>query len=205
MSPRTAAALRGDDTSLRDHLIEAARRLIAERGTAGLTVRDIAREAKVADGVLYNHFAGKEELLALGLDAHVRAVDPPAPVPEPGSGSVEVNLRTLVRRGFALHIAIVPAFAGLLSQPKVLSAYASLPKATAPAREVLADYLRGEQELGRLAAFADVPAAVTLISGAWHDLVLRGLQAGPVPPAAEPDDRLIDALVATVLRGIARH
>ncbi|MGW0042709.1 hypothetical protein [Rhodococcus sp. NPDC003348] len=62
-----------------------------------------------------------------------------------------------------------------------------------------------EPDAVRLAAFADVPAAVTLISGAWHDLVLRGLQAGAVPPAAEPDDRLIDALVATVLRGIARH
>ncbi|MFD1814986.1 TetR/AcrR family transcriptional regulator [Rhodococcus gannanensis] len=205
MSPRTAAALRGDDTSLRDHLIEAARRLVAERGTAGLTVRDIAREARVADGVLYNHFAGKEELLALGLDAHVRAADSGRPAPEPGSGSVEANLRVLVRRGFALHAATVPAFAGLLSQPKVLSAYASLPKASVPLREVLADYLRSEQELGRLAAFADVPAAVTLISGAWHDRVLRGLLSGDVPGATEPDDRLVDSLVATVLRGIARH
>jgi AcrR family transcriptional regulator len=205
MSPRTAAALRGDDTSLRDHLIEAARRLVAERGTAGPTVRDIAREAGVADGVLYNHFAGKEELLALGLDAHVRAVDPGAPVPEPGSGTVEANLRSLVRRGFELHGAIVPAFVGLLSQPKVLSAYASLPKTSVPLREVLSDYLRGEQELGRLAAFADVGAAVTLISGAWHDLVLRGLLAGVVPGSVEPDDRLVDSLVATVLRGIARH
>lgn len=62
MAPRRAAALRDGDVSLRDHLIAAATRLIADRGTAGLTVRDIARAADVAVGVLYNHFADKEEL-----------------------------------------------------------------------------------------------------------------------------------------------
>ena len=33
-----------------------------------------AHEAKVADGVLYNHFADKEELIALALKVHVETV-----------------------------------------------------------------------------------------------------------------------------------
>lgn len=58
MSPRRAAVLRDGrgKQSLREHLIATAERLIARRDTAGLTVRDIAREAQVASGVLYNYF-----------------------------------------------------------------------------------------------------------------------------------------------------
>ncbi len=53
-----------DGPNLREHLIATAARLIDERGSAGLAVRDIAREAQVADGVLYNYFQDKEDLLA---------------------------------------------------------------------------------------------------------------------------------------------
>ncbi|MFE3293169.1 TetR/AcrR family transcriptional regulator [Rhodococcus sp. NPDC059234] len=203
MSPRRAAALRGD-ANLREHLIAAAERLIARRGTAGLTVRDIAREAEVADGVLYNHFANKEELLGLGLAARVRAVEAGlgGAVPTAGDGTVAENLRTLVRRGFALHRAILPAFVGALTQPKVLSAYASHETDEPPLRALLADYLRGEQRIGRVDAAADVDAAVTMISGAWHDLVLRGLLSGEPPASEEPVDSQVDAMVDTVLRGI---
>ena len=65
MSPRKPAVLRdGDGQNLREYLIATAARLIGERGSAGLAVRDITREAQVADGVLYNYFEDKEDLLA---------------------------------------------------------------------------------------------------------------------------------------------
>ena len=80
MSPRRASALRGGDAQdLRGYLIATAARLIGERGTGALTVRDIAREAQVADGVLYNYFEDKEDLLANALLAHVAAVMGSAP------------------------------------------------------------------------------------------------------------------------------
>ena len=74
--------------NLRDYLIETAARLIDQRGSAGLAVRDIAREAKVADGVLYNYFEDKEDLLAHALLAHVGKVMASAPqlLPPPGDG-----------------------------------------------------------------------------------------------------------------------
>ena len=72
MSPRKPAVLRDDSgQNLRDYLIETAARLIDQRGSAGLAVRDIARAAKVADGVLYNYFEDKEDLLVHALLAHV--------------------------------------------------------------------------------------------------------------------------------------
>jgi AcrR family transcriptional regulator len=122
MSPRKPAALRdGDGQNLRDYLIATAARLIDERGSAGLGVRDIAREARVSDGVLYNYFEDKEDLLAHALLTHVGTVMASRPrMPPAGTGTVADNLRLFIDMGLGALMRVVPAFAGLLSQPKVL-------------------------------------------------------------------------------------
>ncbi|WP_336216142.1 TetR/AcrR family transcriptional regulator [Nonomuraea sp. LPB2021202275-12-8] len=207
MSPRKPAAL-GDSETLPAHLVAAAERLIASQGAAGLTVRAIAREAQVADGVLYNHFADKEELIALALHAHVRTVEQslPALPAEAGSGELEDNLRTYVTYGLALHLAIIPAFAGLLSRPTVLTRFAELENPVAQGRGLraeLAAYLRAEQTLGRLSATADPDAAATMIVGACHELILPHLFHGTPAAEIEFPPGFADHLVATCLRGIA--
>jgi AcrR family transcriptional regulator len=128
MSPRKPAVLRNDSgRNLREHLIETAARLIDERGSAGLGVRDIAREAQVADGVLYNYFEDKEDLLARALLVHVASVmTSMPPMPPPGTGTLEENLRLFVDRGLAVLTRVMPAFAGLTSQPKVLQRFHAL-------------------------------------------------------------------------------
>ncbi|MGN9780769.1 TetR/AcrR family transcriptional regulator [Nonomuraea sp. ZG12] len=207
MTPRKPATARDGET-LSAHLVAAAGRLLSRHGAAGLTVRAIAREAQVADGVLYNHFADKEELIALALQAHVRSVEdglPPLPTAA-GSGTLEDNLRAYVTYGLALHLAILPAFAGLVAHPRILHRFAelSMPVAQGPhLRAALTAYLRAEQALGRLAPEADPDAAATMIVGACHELILPHLFHGT--PAAEIGfpPGFADHLVATCLRGIA--
>jgi AcrR family transcriptional regulator len=125
MSPRKPAVLRGGDgQNVREYLIVTAARLIDERGSAGLSVRDIAREAQVADGVLYNYFEDKEDLLAHALLAHVGTVMSAAPrLPPAGTGTVAENLRLFIDTGLATLTRVVPAFAGLISQPNVLKRF----------------------------------------------------------------------------------
>jgi len=209
MAPRRAAALRdGAERSLREHLVAVAERLVARRGVAGLSVREIAREAGVAIGVLYNHFGDKEELLALALHAHVRAVeaglgDPPGP---PGSGTVRANLTAYLTRGLALHAAIVPAFAGLPGEPGVLARFTALPNPAAGGqglREELADYLRAESRLGRVAAGTDPQVIATLIIGVCHEMVLPRLYGGPTSGPVEASPEFVAEVVGTVLEGIA--
>lgn len=206
MAPRRAAALRGGEQSLREHLIATAQALVARRGAAGLTVRDIAREAGVADGVLYNHFADKEELLAYALHAHVRAVEAAqeTPPPQPGEQTVEANLRTWLRRALALHAAVLPAFAGLTGQPKLLARLGELPGPLGGGRGLrteLAEYVRAEQRRGRVAPRARPEALATLVVGVCHDLVL-GRLLDPAHPPPEPSAELVDDLVATLLHGL---
>ena len=111
--------------NLRDYLIATAARLIDQRGSAGLAVRDIAREAQVADGVLYNYFEDKEDLRVHALLAHVGNVMNSAPqlLPAPGEGAVAENLRAFIDGGIATLLRVTPAFAGLIGQPKVLARF----------------------------------------------------------------------------------
>src|SRR5688572_7785639 len=99
MSPRPAKAVRGrtgDDpaTALRDLLIDTAERLIGERPASAITTREIARAAGVSDGVLYNYFADKNDLIITALVRRhtetLRQYD--LALPAPGSGSVADNL-----------------------------------------------------------------------------------------------------------------
>jgi len=124
MSPRKAARRGGHGQNLREQLIATAARLIAEPGGSGLAVRDIAREAGVADGVLYNYFQDKEDLLAQALLAHVGAVmATQTAVPRAGAGTVAENLRMFIESGVRMLGQVAPAFAGLVSQPGVLSRF----------------------------------------------------------------------------------
>lgn len=208
MSPRRPAALRDSETqTLRDHLIDTVAALLAAGEGGSLTVREIARAGGVADGVLYNHFADKEELLAHALHRHVGTVMAAAHrLPEAGSGTVEENLRTFVRGGLGILTRVTPAFARFLGQPEVLVRIHALfagedgPPLTLPT--LLADYLRAEQALGRIAADADPDAAATLIIGACHDLTLPRLLFSAHGRDVEVPDSVVDGLVATVLRGI---
>ena len=122
MSPRKPAVLRdGDGRDLREYLIATAARLIGQRGSAGLAVRDIAREAHVADGVLYNYFEDKDDLLAHALLAHVASVMAAMPrMPEAGTGTVGENLGWFIATGMDTLTRVAPAFVGLMSQPGVL-------------------------------------------------------------------------------------
>jgi AcrR family transcriptional regulator len=228
MSPRKPVVLRdGDGRDLREYLIATAARLIGERGSAGLAVRDIAREAQVADGVLYNYFEDKEDLLAHALLAHVGSVMQAAPqMPAAGSGTVAGNLRLFIERGLQTLARVAPAFAGLVSQPRVLSRFHAMVGGDAafvggverraePAPEgpdpdeprglpdTLRGYLLAEQRLGRIDQAADVDAAVTLIVGTIHGEILpRVLLAPPGRPViTEPG--LAGRVADTVLRGIA--
>ena len=229
MSPRKPAVLReqgGED--LREHLIAAAARLIDQRGTAGLSVRDIAREARVADGVLYNYFADKEDLLAQALLAHVGAVMGSAQqlLPPAGTGTVADNLRVFFEQGVAVLSRVTPAFASLLSQPKVLTRFHRMVGgdaafSAAPAGdggqgagggtadggrsfgELLSGYLHGEQELGRIDGAADTDAVTALLVAAIHGQVLPRMLFNPPGTMLSMPPGLAERLARAIITGIA--
>ena len=86
----------------RKRILEAAIRVFAEHGYHGARVGDIAEDAGVAHGLLYHHFASKDDVLRTiflenwgALIARFRAVEAsPEPAPEKLEGIAKILLRT---------------------------------------------------------------------------------------------------------------
>jgi hypothetical protein len=119
-------------------------------------------------------------------------------------GTLAENLHAFVTHALAVHAAFLPAFAGLVGQPEVFARFEALPNPTADGRGLhaaLADYLRVEQDQGRVGADTDPDAVATLVIGACHELLLPRLYRGTTTPAEVPPG-YVEKLVATVLNGI---
>ncbi|MCW2918710.1 MAG: TetR family transcriptional regulator [Actinomycetia bacterium] len=211
MSPRRAKAVRGrvgDDpaTALREHLIDTAEGLLAERHAAALTTREIARAADLSDGVLYNYFADKNELVITALVRRYGrlVVRFDAELPQPGDATLEHNLLAYSRAALEMHLDGLPIVAGLLSDPELLRRFIDElhrnPYGPQLYQQRIIEYLHGEQRLGRLPA-VDVEAATTLFTGATMMLALTSLMG----MAGETGEELfgqLPGIVTILLNGI---
>lgn len=166
--------------ALREHLIATAERLLGERQIGDITTRDIAREAEVSDGVLYNYFASKNDLLVTALIRRfARGVSQfLEDLPEPGHGTIEESLTILTRAMFELHAEAIPTVAGLITEPPLLHQFLTEihqpPFGAQMYPGHVAAYLRDEQRLGRLSG-VNVEAATTLLMGSTFMLALSGV------------------------------
>jgi AcrR family transcriptional regulator len=210
MSPRRAKAVVGrvgDDpaTALREHLIDHAELLLAQRPAATVTTRDIARAAGVSDGVLYNYFADKHELIVAALlrrfaELMARfATD----LPKAGTGTVEANLTNFALAALDLFANALPVAGGVISDPvllhRLMHAIHSQPFGPHLFRQPIVDYLIAEQALGRLGPF-DPEAAASLLIG--PTLMLGFAHVIPDSPA-DHTPAAIPAIVQTLLRGLS--
>ena len=190
---------------LREHLLDTAERLLAERSVAAVTTRDLARAAGVSDGVLYNYFADKNELLVTALTRRfTRLVEQiRGQMPEPGAGTIEGNLQVVAAALARLHSEALPIVGSLLAEPTLLHRFmAAIHSADEPfggkhIKDTVVAYLHAERALGRIAV-ADLEAATHILVGATVSLVLTG----HLVPGPDPVDRL-PAVIDTLVRGLA--
>jgi AcrR family transcriptional regulator len=196
----------GDDpaTALREHLIDAAERLLGQAPISAITTREIARTAGVSDGVLYNYFADKNELLLAALLRQYRSLTERfyAQLPEAGTGTIEENLTTLAGGLFELAADVIPMMAGLLSDPPLLhrlfEAMHREPFGPQQLGEPLARYLEEEQRLGRVSPSVDPHAVSWLLIGPTAMLALASQMGSPRGRAGLPEQlrSLVIALIA---------
>ena len=212
MSPRHAKALDGrvgDDpaAALREHLIDAAEQLLAAAPIASITTRDIARKAGVSDGVLYNYFEDKTDLIVTAL---VRRYDMlatrfDAGLLQAGAGTVEENLNAFAGAWLALIGEALPTLAGLMAEPVLLhrlfEAIHLQPRGPQYLEARVTEYIAEEQRLGRLAADVDPASVAMLIMGSTVVLVASSAIA-PLSEGVTLQSRLAP-LMATLLRGLA--
>jgi AcrR family transcriptional regulator len=99
VTPRTATP---EQTSTRDRIVETALRLFSERGTASVSVRDLAEAAGVTVPGLYYHFASKAELIQAVYQARGmgRTIDELRPDELPRPGPIETRIAEHARWSF---------------------------------------------------------------------------------------------------------
>lgn len=193
MSPRGVAV-----PEIRRRLFESARRVLVRDGPGGLSGRAITREAKVATGLLYNHFGDLDGFLAEFIvdSARRTAGDIARLTACAGVGAVADNL-TQAALAFGAHL---PAVAELLAARPALAArlheaLPAKPPTLEEIQEVFAGYLDAERDRGRLAATADTGAIALAIVAAAHHLFT-------ISRVAEPGEEL-RRIVAALMAGAA--
>lgn len=211
MSPRRARAVEGaagesPGAALRDHLLDATERLLAVRPVGAITAREIAREADVSAGVLYNYFGDKNALVVAALSRRLGVLvdGVAARLPGAGDGTVEDALvrvvgavREVVDDGHAIA-------AGLLGSPELMHRlFEETHAQSQPAARfmgLLAGWFDAEQRLGRLRRDAEPQAMAALLVGGCLTMVLAQRMAGAGPAQVDEDVR---HLVGLLLRGAA--
>ena len=180
-SPEQFETLRAES---RERLEHAALRVFARRGYGAASVRDVAGEAGVSPGLLYNYYDGKRGLLVAIFERGMMDVAASFAAAEGGDGPEE-RLARLIRSVFRIvreHADFWMLLYGLRHQRDVADDLsADLDEWTALIRRTLAAHLRA---IGHSRSRADVLARVAFaaIDGASQHYLL------------DPDDYPVDAV-----------
>jgi AcrR family transcriptional regulator len=183
----------------RERILEVARRLVAERGYEGLTMRDLARAAKVSVPTLYNLFGSKDAILVTELEAMAAKIA--QAMPTTGDSFLQRGMATF-DAGMAI-LEASPAFFRAVMQMFLTSSE------TIDARrrvelefiEIMATTLRAAKAAGQLADWAD-PSIVARHMYTQHSAMYLAWSLGEVDFATFRAATLSGH--AHILAGVAR-
>lgn len=156
----------------RDIIVEAAARVMREKGLARSTTKEIARAAGYSEGTLYKHFESKEDLFLAVLAERLPSLiatmeDLPARV---GHGTVRATLEEVTATALAFFADTVPIAASVMAEPTLLASHATAVRRKGGGPDTpnlaLASYLAAEQRLGRVRDDISPAAAAAMLFGA---------------------------------------
>ena len=193
----------GEAQAVREHILDAAYRVITNRGLAGASTRAIAAEAGVGAGTVYNYFDNRLQLLAHTMLRRMQLLAAPvSDLPErAGKQTVAANLRYYALRISPILDELVPLGAAAFSDPELLEAMRAEhvnAESVHDSVTILHRYLKQEQQLGRIAADADTRSAAAIVFRICHDQAFhRFLGGSPLRPEVltRETDFIADALV----------
>jgi AcrR family transcriptional regulator len=192
----------------RERIVEAAERVVRERGLARTTTKEIARAAGYSEGTLYKYFESKEDLflavLAERLPSFVVLVEElPSRV---GRGTVIETLEEVATNALTYYGEIVPMAASIFSEPALLARHREglRRRGAGPQmiNETLTSYLEAEKRIGRVREDADPESAAAMILGACYQRAFfRSYLGEDVPAEGEVD--FVEGVVQTLMPSLS--
>jgi len=186
---------------VREHLFDAAERVLLRDGPNALTSRALTTEAGVAKGVLHRHFADFDAFLAELVLDRVQQMDARAAAlrDNVGKGTVADNLTdalTALYESVAVAVVALVTFRDELRDRLRDTWPAGVPVLT-EAASMLGDYLRAERDLGRLTTRADVDTIGFTLIGAGH-LLFADRKGGS--PGRDAVHRMVTSVLGDAVR-----
>jgi AcrR family transcriptional regulator len=190
------------DTRL--HILDAAERLVRQRGVGRVTTKAIAREAGCAEGSIFNHFTGKNDLLLAVVGERLPAFG--AVGKDLTAGDVAGNLTRLALAAIRLFESVIPVAVSLFSDTELLARH----KETMRSRKggphnmlrAVADYLETEQQRGVVRADADAISVAAQLFGACFFWVFIDQTNGTRLVSGKSENQFVEALVRSVAAGL---
>ncbi len=200
-SPKRDGYHHGD---LRRSLIEAGREILAERGVEALSLREVARRAKVSQAAPYHHFADKADLVSAivqgGFEEFAAALRAGADTPG-GSGLQRLTGMGLAYVRFAVS---KPDLFRLLFRPELRGgtregAAAAMQRAGSAAYQIFLDAVTAAVEEGSVQGSVDdvAVAALSVVHGLSTLLV-----DGPVDLSQRSPDKLARIVLYALGTGV---
>lgn len=194
---------RAGRTNRRSDILRATEKLIRSRGLACVTTRQISQQVGCSEGALYVHFKGRLELLLAVLEESLPGMLRPLEGLKEslGRGTPHENLARALDGIFKFHRRVVPVTAGLFAEPELLAAYRNSlnrqGKGPHLSMRVIEEYIRSEQELGRIDSPVDAKLAAGLImSSSFFRAFVEQFFGKPMQPGWKEFAKQVIATVA---------
>lgn len=188
----------------RRYILEAAERMLQTKGLARLTNKEIAQEAGCAEGTLYNHFETKEALILAAIAENLPDFLTVVQEERIGERTIEANIQDIALAAIRYYRKLIPLATALFADMELLAHFRSWMQdhRGGPLRiyEIVAEYVAGEQRLGRLKPELDPFSFAALLLGTCHQYVFVQYFQGHDPfPVSEA--QFVAGVVQTLLRG----
>ncbi|GEM_PF-1006912 len=190
-------------------ILEAARRVIDEKGFQAATIRNIAGLAGCAEGTIYRHFEDKHELfLELFAGSAPEFLALVAELPDlAGTGSVQGTLSRLGLAALRFYRAVLPFVGGSIVDPELRSLqrqrFNAHNRGPAHALHQVERYIEAERERGRLGRSGSAAGAACALLGAAFSRAYLDVWLGEdVLGQWQGDEEFVAGVVATLLDGI---
>ena len=185
----------------REQILEAATRVFAEKGFRRATTREVAREAGVSEGTIYNYFEDKDALLVAILDGLNETVRRAEDFEEGMATDFRGFLQEYLRRRMHLIWENREVFRVVLSEMLVNAdlRVRYLRQVVEPTMGIAEENFRSRMKQGEVRQ-TDAPLATRSVAGAVLGLLVLGL-LGDEEISSRPDE-VPDVLAGLLIHGL---
>jgi AcrR family transcriptional regulator len=185
----------------REQIVEAATRVFAEKGFRRATTREVAREAGISEGTIYNYFEDKDALLMAILDKLNETERRAEDFEEGMATDFRGFLKGYLRRRMSLIWENREVFRVVLSEMLVNAELRELylRRVVEPTMRVAEENFRSRMEQGEVRE-TDAPLAMRSVAGAVLGVLVLGL-LGDEEVGSRPDE-IPDVLAGLLVHGL---